>query len=118
MTRAVLAVLLLDLCWSASASGDGRPKKKVLIIGIDGCRTDALLAAKAPNLYALIRAGAFADKTRIISPRPAGVADTISGPGWSSILTGVSADKHGVRDNQFQKPNFKDYPNSVRHTSC
>jgi predicted AlkP superfamily pyrophosphatase or phosphodiesterase len=83
--------------------------KKVLIIGIDGCRTDALLAARAPHLHALIRDGSFSDKTNVLPDRKTG-ADTISGPGWSAILTGVWADKHGVRDNYFQGSNFKEFP--------
>ena len=37
--------------------------------------------------------------------------DTISGPGWSSILTGVWADKHGVLDNDFK---VKHYVKSTR----
>src|SRR4051812_20813467 len=69
--------------------------KKVLIIGIDGCRPDALRAAKAPNLEALIRDGAYSGKAQT------GDA-TISGPGWSSMLTGVWRAKHGVRDNRFE----------------
>ena len=36
--------------------------------------------------------------------------DTISGPGWSSILTGVWADKHGVLDNDFKVKHYDQYP--------
>lgn len=35
---------------------------------------------------------------------------TISGPNWSSILTGVHYCKHGVTTNSFQNPNYEDYP--------
>ncbi|HET6415506.1 MAG TPA: hypothetical protein VFG22_04370, partial [Polyangiales bacterium] len=31
---------------------------------------------------------------------------TFSGPGWSSILTGVWVDKHGVTDNSFDGARF------------
>ncbi len=110
MTIRSLAALLLGLGLTAPGLGGEKLTKKVLIIGIDGCRTDALLAAKAPNLHALIRDGAFADKTQVLAPRPAGIADTVSGPGWSDILTGVWPDKHGVRDNRFKDPHFKEYP--------
>lgn len=34
----------------------------------------------------------------------------MSGPGWSSLLTGVWADKHGVDTNRFDKPHFERYP--------
>ena len=81
--------------------------KKVLILGIDGCRPDALKAAKAPNLHGLIRDGAFSVKAQTGDM-------TISGPGWSSMLTGVWRDKHGVRDNKFEGSNYKDYPHFFR----
>jgi arylsulfatase A-like enzyme len=35
---------------------------------------------------------------------------TLSGPGWSSILTGVWANKHGVEDNGFGGARFDEYP--------
>ena len=36
--------------------------------------------------------------------------DTVSGPGWSSMLTGVWADKHGVHDNSFKGANYAKHP--------
>jgi predicted AlkP superfamily pyrophosphatase or phosphodiesterase len=35
---------------------------------------------------------------------------TSSGPGWSSFLTGVWREKHGVRENGFRNANFKEFP--------
>jgi arylsulfatase A-like enzyme len=81
----------------------------VLIIGIDGCRTDALKAADVPNLKRLVSEGAIAENTSILGTRVTG-ADTCSGPGWSAILTGVWADKHGVVDNKFTGANYTEYP--------
>jgi predicted AlkP superfamily pyrophosphatase or phosphodiesterase len=89
----------------AAAAEPARPK--VLIIGIDGCRPDALLKAKTPHLQELIRNGAFSDKAQTCDR-------TISGPGWSSMLTGVWPEKHGVRDNKFEGANYKDYPHFFR----
>ena len=37
---------------------------KVLIIGIDGCRPDALLAAETPNMDKLRKSGAYTFKAR------------------------------------------------------
>jgi predicted AlkP superfamily pyrophosphatase or phosphodiesterase len=108
MTVRVL-VALAGLLLNGVVLQGGEPAKKVLIIGIDGCRTDALKAARAPNLHTLIRDGTFAEKTRVLAERPTG-ADTVSGPGWASILTGVWADKHGVRDNRFEGANFQQFP--------
>lgn len=93
--------------------GDEPRTKKVLIIGIDGVRPDALDVAKTPYLDALIKFGAFADTTQILGRRYQR-SDTVSGPGWSSILTGVWADKHGVHGNKFRRPKFKSYPHFFR----
>ena len=78
------------------------PIKKVFVIGIDGCRPDALLAAETPYIDSLIENGAWA----------VGQANPItsSGPCWSSILCGVWTAKHGVTDNGFGGSNYGEYP--------
>lgn len=96
-------LLLICLAGGVSVS-DGfsaEPSKKVLIIGIDGCRFDALQSADTPQLDQLIADGCYDPDCHIVGERYQG-NDTISGPGWSSILTGVWADKHGVNDNTFK----------------
>lgn len=85
------------------AVGGDPPRKKALLIGIDGCRPDALLAAKAPHLRKLIENGAFSDKAQTGDM-------TASGSGWGSLLTGVWREKHGVRGNNFTLANFAAYP--------
>lgn len=82
--------------------------KHVLIIGIDGCRTDSLQAAKAPNIKALIAEGTVCWK--VYSGGELGTKTeqiTISGPSWGSILAGVWVDKHNIRDNEFENTNLK-----------
>jgi hypothetical protein len=76
---------------------------KLLILGIDGCRPDALMQAQAPNLRALAAAGTCC--WYALSRPP-----TKSGPCWSSIFTGVWNIKHGVTDNNFMNSNFGQYP--------
>lgn len=85
------------------------PGNRVLLIGIDGCRPDALAAARTPTIDRLAEDGVLLDKVRI-APTGDNPADTLSGPGWSSILTGVWADKHGVEDNSFSTPALERYP--------
>lgn len=82
---------------------------KVLLIGIDGCRPDAIARANTPQLDRLVERGVMSTNTSILGPRECG-NETISGPGWSSIFTGVWADKHGVMDNEFEGSNYKRYP--------
>jgi predicted AlkP superfamily pyrophosphatase or phosphodiesterase len=103
-----VSLLMLSLFAAPHAAADSHAPR-VLIIGIDGCRTDALAVAETPNLDGLIREGCMSDDTRIFGSRETG-SDTSSGPGWSSILTGVWADKHGVVDNDFQTPRFNAAP--------
>ena len=85
------------------------PKGRVLVIGIDGVRPDALQIADTPAIDELITAGAFTNNTKILGDRYRD-NETISGPGWSSFLTGVWADKHGVNDNTFRGENYDKYP--------
>ncbi len=67
-------------------------KKKVLIIGLDGARADTIVAGDTPNIKALAASGCYswAAQTEI---------QTFSGPAWTSLLTGVHGDKHGVNMN-------------------
>ena len=61
------------------------PSSRVLVIGIDGVRSDALTEANTPNLDALMSTGVY-------SPDALNDDITISGPGWSDILCGVRSD--------------------------
>ncbi|MEP3479222.1 MAG: alkaline phosphatase family protein [Fuerstiella sp.] len=85
------------------------PASRVLWIGLDGCRPDALLKAETPHLDSLKKTGAWSYATKIQGKRYQ-KSDTSSGPGWSSFLTGVWADKHGVNDNSFEGRQYDKYP--------
>ncbi len=77
--------------------------RKVLIIGIDGTRSDAFVQANTPNIDGLLSNATFS-----YDSWHTGI--TISGPSWSTILTGVNWNKHGITDNSFTAPNFLQYP--------
>ncbi len=81
-------------------------QKKVLLIGIDGCRSDALILANTPNIDQLIDNGIFIPNAScsINNQR------TRSGPGWSTMLTGVWFEKHGVTSNSFKGSQIDRYP--------
>ncbi|WP_417849909.1 alkaline phosphatase family protein [Thalassoglobus sp.] len=100
---------LVVLCSFTVAIAEEAPRNRVLVIGIDGIRRDALLQAETPNLKSLIKQGAFSENTEILGERYS-KNNTISGPGWSSFLTGVWADKHGVHDNSFEGRNYDEFP--------
>ncbi|MBT3417272.1 MAG: DUF4983 domain-containing protein [Flavobacteriales bacterium] len=94
-------LLLLLLC--VPLIGFGQNSKKVLIIGIDGCRADALELANTPTIDNLISNGVY-------TPDALNDDITISGPGWSAILCGVWSDKHLSVDNSFVGTDYISYP--------
>ncbi|NIN71720.1 MAG: hypothetical protein GTO46_07265 [Gemmatimonadetes bacterium] len=93
-----ISILLLLAC-----TGERPLEKKVLVIGIDGVRPDVLAEIPTPAIDALAAQGAF--RGSVITQ-----AQTVSGPGWSSMLTGVWPDKHGVTSNSFAGNNYAMYP--------
>lgn len=95
-------ILLILYFLTHSLSGQER-ERKVLFIGIDGCRSDALIAANTPNLDNLFRNGLYTFTSWHL-----GI--TVSGPSWSDMLTGVWEDKHGVTNNEYTNSNYDDYP--------
>ncbi len=82
--------------------------KKVMVIGIDGCRPDALEVANTPNIDNLIANGVF-------SSHALNDDVTSSGPGWSANLCGVWSDKHLVTTNNFSGNNYAAYPHVYKH---
>ncbi|MAE46894.1 MAG: hypothetical protein CMJ86_08380 [Planctomycetes bacterium] len=114
--------LALGSCALPVFSQDPGPKH-VLMIGIDGVRSDAVRAAFTPALDGLVSQGAVtwdAVAGGGIMPADPTRQATSSGPGWSSILTGVWVDRHGVASNGgFSNGNFNAYPHffaRVRNT--
>jgi arylsulfatase A-like enzyme len=103
--KRLLAFLLLLTATTFAAE----KQTKALYIGIDGTRFDAIEKAETPNLDKLMKEGIYADNCLILGDRYQ-KNDTISGPGWSSILCGVWADKHGVHDHTFKGRNYEKYP--------
>jgi hypothetical protein len=114
VSHTVIAAFLLLGCVATTAHAGERPTNRVLFVGIDGCRVDALRAAQPANLQSLIAEGSFSEATNIVGTRQ-DTADTVSGPGWSNLLTGVWADKHGVLNNEFHVMHYDEYPHFFAH---
>lgn len=79
----------------------------VLIVGVDGVRHDTLLEVATPHLDALTSRG-FLAPVRVNDAGP-----TISGPSWSTIMTGVLATDHQVFGNQLSPNRLADHPDVV-----
>lgn len=79
---------------------------KVLVVGLDGLRWDRVRHANAPHLIAMAQDGLYAPSQLDVSSG----AQTMSAPGWSTVATGVWADRHGVRENSFAGAGYDRYP--------
>lgn len=105
----IILVVLYGSIDAFHSNADQPKTRKLLYVGVDGCRFDSIQKAKTPNLDRLMENGSYTGQCRILGERYQ-KNDTISGPGWSTIYTGVWADKHGVNDNSFAGKNYSRYP--------
>lgn len=95
---AALAVATLVLGAAAQT-----PVPKVLVVGVDGLRPDAMAAARTPNIDALIAGGCYSDNAQVEDL-------TFSGPNWASILHGVHRDQHNVTTNDYLGNTLANHP--------
>lgn len=99
----VLAVLLMEGSFVAAQT----KTKKILVIGVDGIINTAIDYAATPGIGALKINGSY-------SMSGYGGVPAYTSSGWSTMLTGVSSDKHGVTVNEsFSGNNFGQYPSVV-----
>ncbi len=89
----------------ALLAGSANAHRRVMVIGVDGLRPDAVEQLDLPTLDALMDRGrsTFVASTQLTTA-------TKSGPGWASILTGVEASKHLVDSNDDLAEIDRDYP--------
>lgn len=76
---------------SRGAEG-GKTPPRVVLISVDGIRTDGLQKAKTPAIDALFSEGSFSWTTRDVMP-------SITLPNWTSHLVGAGPEQHGVVEN-------------------
>lgn len=69
----------------------------VIVISLDGARSDALLLAETPNIQALARRGAVSWQASTIYP-------PVTLPAHASMLTGLSVEQHGLDHNDSLYP--------------
>lgn len=96
----------------ALGSADPTLTRKTLVVGVDGTRGDAWVAADTPFTDSL---ASHAVVTSSASTQLA--AGTVSGPGWTSILSGVDADKHRITGNGNYEDRDPTWPSLLRRAS-
>lgn len=92
--------------WAIPTGRLARPVPEIhraLIISIDGLRPDVLLRANAPNIRHLFQNGSFSFWART-------TAMSVTLPSHTSMLTGVSPDRHGISWNDNEPVHPGVYP--------
>lgn len=93
---------------TASAVIIGDPNKAhVLLIGTDGTNLDKILADPANVGFFELMDNSVTGATSIVGHT------TISGPSWSTIMTGVWDNKTGVINNLFNPEPYKAWPTAI-----
>ena len=86
---------------------EGKTEKKAIVIGYDGCRADALTLTENnfSGINKMLGNGASLKLAYCggVNYPAKNTQDTSTAPGWSSVLTGVWADKNGVTGNGITK---------------
>ena len=100
-------ILSLVLTASGISYAQTAKTKKLLMIGVDGVINTAIDYASTPGIDRLTSDASY-------SMNGFGGVPSYSSSGWSTLLTGVSADKHGVSVNKSYSGNrFTQYPSVV-----
>jgi len=94
--RTILIGLLLSLLVTnrVPVTQANPPARRVVVVSIDGARPDGILQAVTPTITRLWKLGAYSFRAQTISP-----STTL--PAHTSMLTGISPDRHGERDNSW-----------------
>ena len=101
MKTAILIPALLGLALGSVADIANATVNKALLIGIDGVQYEQLQQANTPNIDSLLISKAYCGGISNSSNQQ----QTSSGASWSTLLTGVWANKHGVISNGTAKAN-------------
>lgn len=91
--------LLFGCISPARENAKGEELPYVLVIGVDGLGAHGLsMGQELPNFDFLMKNGAYSLDARTIMP-------SVSGPSWTTILTGTTPERHSVGDNDWRVNN-------------
>jgi len=71
--------------------------ERVVLIGVDGLRPDALAEVRPPQILRLMATGAYCDHTQSVTP-------SVSLPCWLSAVNGTPPEQHGIVANLWTPP--------------
>lgn len=93
----IIALFCIGLFFVTETLAAGAPAyaDNVVLIMVDGLRPDALKQAKAPALEGLIKRGSFTLKAQTVTP-------SLTLPAFTSMLTGLPVEAHGVDWNDYE----------------
>ena len=99
------AMLTIVLCCGLYHHASAEASQPVLMISIDGLRPDSVTQADAhglrvPNLRRFLTEGTYAEGVT-------GVLPTVTYPSHTTLVTGVTPDKHGISSNTTFDPLFR-----------
>lgn len=100
-----------SIALSALVSRSGTTPK-ALVVGIDGVDSDAQAGQSQPTWDLLATGGVWAPAARTQL-----TGATSSGPGWTTVLTGVEVEKHGVTSNggySGRDPQYLTFPKRLK----
>ena len=105
ITFRCMVICLMLFAFSCSEKTEDRPKKVVLVI-LDGIPASILEKVATPNLDSISASGGYARAW--LGGQKGGYSETptISAVGYNSLLTGTWVNKHNVKDNNIQFPNY------------
>lgn len=101
--KTTITFIFVGLLFLSSKSIAQTKTPKVLFLGIDGTRSDALQMANTPTLDSLMQHGLHTYDSWHL-----GVS--VSGPSWSNMLTGVWEAKHKVTNNSYGGADYNNWP--------
>lgn len=101
----LLALVFATACRAPNRAAVDAPHKAVFIL-LDGIPADVIERVPTPELDAIAAEGGYARAH--VGGQLGGATETptISAPGYMSLLTGTWANKHHVRGNSNQSPNY------------
>jgi predicted AlkP superfamily pyrophosphatase or phosphodiesterase len=110
----IFAFFLVQLSFSGFTQQTEFATKKVVLVILDGIPAEILEKTDSPNLDEISREGGYSRAWLGGERGKYSETPTISAVGYNSMLTGTWVNKHNVKDNKIQFPNYH-YRTIFRH---